>query len=266
MFVFQITFFVRITCNSTAIVPVMARLMTVTTNSSMGNSLEQIIFAFKFAKWSSALEICASKKLTFSSSYRHSYDHAKTFYWQFGVSLIVFYRHPVFQLAVTLLSEKESFKKEGKMEYKYWITSEAPHAKSFTGSHCGRSQSGVRNSFLSEFSGILLRIVPRAASFASRLHCPITMLETLQSCSQKSVLLLLSWTQNSFGTSMASSPIRLRHCSLFLSKSNMEHSIPFTVCFLATLWQGVSLPGRQGRTVGELRQNSQGVDWRECPC
>ena len=67
MFVFQFTFSERITCNSTAIVPVMARLMTaVTKNSSAGNGLEQIIFAFN--KWSSALEICASKKLTFSTS------------------------------------------------------------------------------------------------------------------------------------------------------------------------------------------------------
>ena len=66
------------------------------------------------------------------------------------VLIAIFYRHPAFQPAVTLLSKKESNKKEGKMErkyrinkywinclkYKYWINSEAPRAKSFTGSHC----------------------------------------------------------------------------------------------------------------------------------
>ena len=48
MFVFQFTFSVRVTCNSVAIVPVMARLMTA--NSSAGNGLEQIIFAFKLCQ------------------------------------------------------------------------------------------------------------------------------------------------------------------------------------------------------------------------
>ena len=66
------------------------------------------------------------------------------------VLIAIFYRHPAFQPAVTILSKKESNKKEGKMEhkyrinkywinslkYKYWINSEAPRAKSFTGSHC----------------------------------------------------------------------------------------------------------------------------------
>ena len=67
MFVFQFTFTVRVECNSVAIVPVMARLMTVTANSSVGNGLEQIIVTFKLCQmvfWT----ICASKKLTFSTS------------------------------------------------------------------------------------------------------------------------------------------------------------------------------------------------------
>ena len=101
-----------------------------------------------------------------------------------------------------------------------------------------RSQPGFKNSFQGELSGILLRIAPRVTSFAGRLHCPITVLKTLLGCCQKSVPPLLSWTQSSFGTSMASPPMRLRRCSLFLSTSNMEHSITFTVCFLATLWPG----------------------------
>ena len=43
--------------------------------------------------------------------------------------------------------------------------------------------------------------------------------------------------------------MRLRHCSLFLSTSNMEHSIPFTVCFLVTLWPG-------GKSAGTARSYS----------
>lgn len=50
MFVFQFTFCVGITGYSTAVVLVVARLMTVTANSSTGNSLEQIIFTFELCQ------------------------------------------------------------------------------------------------------------------------------------------------------------------------------------------------------------------------